>query len=136
MSKKPTSSAHPKLTPRQARFVELYAGNGTEAARAAGYRGSANTLAQTARGLLTKPHIAAAIRARQEQEDRPRIASRLERQAFWTQVMEDEEEEMSARLKASELLGKSEADFTEKLHLSGDVKLELVHPYGSGGRRG
>ena len=43
----------------------------------------------------------------------PVIATRDERQKFWTDVMNSSSEEMRDRLKASELLGKSEADFTE-----------------------
>lgn len=101
----------------------MYAGNGTEAARLAGYKGSDNVLAQTARDLLRNPQISEAIRAREKEEVRPLIATRQERQAFWTAVMNDTDEEMPARLKASELLGKSEGDFIDKVDLGGTVKL-------------
>ena len=45
------------------------------------------------------------------------IASRKERQVFWTQTMLDEKQEMSTRLRASELLGKSFGDFVERKEL-------------------
>jgi phage terminase small subunit len=108
-----------ELTARQRKFVELYEGNGTDAARKAGYKGSDNTLAQTARDLLSNPHISHLINSRQAKVLKKHIATREERQAFWTDVMGDTAEEMSARLKASELLGKSQADFVQKVEHSG-----------------
>lgn len=107
----------------------LYAGNGTQAAREAGYTGSDNTLAQTARDLLTNPQVLEAIRARETTELRPRIASRLERQAFWTEVMYDTGADLPNRLKASELLGKSEADFTLKVESNSAVSIRVINPY-------
>jgi phage terminase small subunit len=99
-----------RFTVKQQRFIDAYAGDAKEAARKAkisyGY----------ARQLLTKSNILEAIQNRQETEVRPKdIADRQERQAFWSKVMRNEKEETKDRLKASELLGKSEADFTENL---------------------
>lgn len=108
-----------KLTSRQRKFIEVYAGNGTKAARLAGYRGTDNALAQAARALLRNPQISKAIRDREQQEVRPYVATRQERQQFWTRVMGDPKEEMAQRLRASELLGKSEADFSDKLQMTG-----------------
>jgi phage terminase small subunit len=106
-----------KLTARQRKFAEVYAGNGTEAARAAGYRGSNKALGVTASKLLAQPIISALIKERETKEVRPLVASRVDRQEFWTRTMNDEGADMFARLKASELLGKSEADFTDKHQL-------------------
>ena len=99
-----------KETAKQQRFIDCYAGDIKEAAEKAeisyGY----------ARNLMTKSDILEAIRNRQETEVRPMtIADRQERQTFWTQTMNDDEQSMSNRLRASELLGKSEADFTDKI---------------------
>jgi len=98
------------FTVKQQRLIDCYAGDIKEAAKKAkisyGY----------ARQLLTKSNILAAIQNRQETEVRPKdIANRQERQAFWTKIMRDRKEETKDQLKASELLGKSEADFTENL---------------------
>jgi phage terminase small subunit len=120
-----------ELTTRQRAFVEAYDGNGTQAARVAGYSGSDNTLSVTASELLRNPRIVEAIRER-EASRRPHspvalvIATRQERQAFWTKVMNDGEAELSARLKASELLGKSEGDFLERLEVGTTQTLEQL----------
>lgn len=123
------------LTPKQQAFVDAYAGNGVEAARLAGYAGDAKVLAVTASRLLADAKVADAIarrshlveKARQEaQVVAGRIATRAERQAFWTQVMCAESQRMSDRLKAAELLGKSEADFVERLQHEGKLTLEQL----------
>ena len=51
------------LTPKQVKFVSEYLrlGNGVEAARAAGYKGNANTLAVVSAENLRKPNIQSAL---------------------------------------------------------------------------
>ena len=73
--------------------------------------------------MLKNVEIAAAIQARENQKIRPFIANREARQRFWTETMLDLEQETRDRLKASELLGKSEGDFLERIELSGKVDL-------------
>lgn len=113
------------LTPKQKKFIEVYAGNGTEAARLAGYAGDDNALGVAAHYNLSNPKIVEAIQAREKAKIRPLIASREKRQEFWTLVMLDSGEDMRNRLKASELLGRSEADFTDKLDMSGEMDRPL-----------
>jgi phage terminase small subunit len=113
-----------KLSTKQLRFVDVYSGNGTEAARQAGYTGSNKVLGITASRLLANPSIADAIKGRESTEIRPKIVSRQERQEFWTQIMLDETMSVRDRLRASELLGKSEADFTDKHELQTRTTLE------------
>lgn len=108
-----------KLTTKQNKFIEIYDGNGTRAARLAGYKGNDNVLGVTANELLRNPKIAQAIKARETKVIKPLIANREQRQEFWTEVMKDQELDMGLRLKASELLGKSEADFLLKHEHSG-----------------
>ena len=98
-----------KLTPKQQKFVDAYAGSVKDAAAIAGYT------YQAARQLVTKSHVKQALCDRQETERKPTIASRQDRQQFWSDVMDDSDESMQHRLKAAELLGKSEADFTDKI---------------------
>lgn len=115
------------FTPKQQKFIELFNGNATEAARLAGYTGSDSVLGKTGFDLLRNPKIHEAIEKRSIRSMKHHIATREERQAFWTQVMLDAAEEMPMRLKASELLGKSFADFTEKIEHSGAISLgELI----------
>lgn len=113
-----------KLTAKQRRFVEAYAGNGTEAARVAGYKGNDETLAQVAAENLRKPYLAEAIKSRESKVVKGLIANREERQKFWTEFMYSKQTKDSDRLKASELLARSEADFTDKLEHSGNIGLE------------
>jgi phage terminase small subunit len=121
------------LTPKQQAFVDAYTGNGTDAARAAGYTGTDGALAVSASKLLKLPKVREAIDARRAKENSGLIASRAERQEFWTKVMKAEESEMRDRLKASELLGRSEADFIENTRLSdanGDPIVFNIHTRG------
>jgi phage terminase small subunit len=112
----PTSA--PTLTERERNFIERYmgdaAGNATKAARLAGY--SAKTARKQGSRLLTKGHIRAAIA--QRTKDDPGVWTREDRQRFWTAVASGASGYQLAalrdRLKASELLGKSQADFVER----------------------
>lgn len=116
------------MNARQVRFAEVYDGNGVAACRLAGYEGGDTSLAVQAGRLLRNVEVAAAIKTRREKEGAPLIATRQQRQSFWAAVMGGMVEqtlpdgsvmklpvEMKDRLKASELLGRSEADFTDKL---------------------
>ena len=100
------------LTRKQMAFVAAFHGNAAEAARAAGY--SAKTAKAIGSELLTKPDIKEAIQERERERTDSMIATREERQSFWTAIMRDEETELKDRLRASELLAKSEADFLER----------------------
>ena len=77
-----------KLTTKQKAFIQSYCGNATEAALKAGY--SKKTARSIGNENLTKPHIIAAIKKREEKRTNNRIATREERQIFWTQTMKDE----------------------------------------------
>ncbi len=110
------------FTTRQQRFIECYNGNATQAAIQAGY--SEKTARSAGQRLLTNVDIQSAIRSREEQRRSELIADRVKRQIFWTAIMRDESESMTARLKASELLAKSEGDFLERIQ----AQVEQVEP--------
>jgi phage terminase small subunit len=124
-------SRHGRLTEKQRAFVEAYMGeaegNATEAARMAGYSGNDNTLSTVGAENLRKPKIRAEIRDRVDSD--PLVASRQERQAFWTAVMRGEEgdADLSDRMQASKLLGKSQADFVERREYEGTMSIEVVY---------
>ena len=110
-------------TAKQQMLIDCYAGDIKEAAAKAeisyGY----------ARQLLTRPNILESIRNRQDTEIRPKtIATRQERQAFWTKIQRDEDESTANRLRASELLGKSEADFIDVVKAENTMRLQLGAP--------
>ncbi len=113
-----------RLTEKQRKFVESYMGgangNATQAARLAGYAGNDNTLASMGDANMRKAAILAAIEERVKQD--PAVADRESRQRFWTAVMGDSVAEMRDRLRASELLGRSQADFVTR------VEAELTVP--------
>ena len=105
------------LSPMQKKFVECYDGNGYASAVKAGYS-EKNARMQACR-LLTKEHVVNAIKKRNEKATVLRILSREERQNFWTRIVLGEEDaDMKERLKASELLGRSQADFTDNLKIN------------------
>jgi phage terminase small subunit len=110
-----------KLTERERKFVLFYCGNATEAAKKAGY--SKKTATEIGYENLRKPHVAAAIKERVEKELSPLIKSRRERQLLWSQLANHPDPYIS--MKASELLGKSEGDFTEKIQHSGGVSVDM-----------
>ena len=110
-----------KLTIKQKKFKEVYSGNATKAAIKAGY--SKKTARSQGQRLLTNVDILKAIQTRETKEINTLIADRQERQQFWTEVIRKTMKragiKMDHRLKASELLGKSEADFTENVKHTG-----------------
>jgi len=135
--KNPTTKKKNKkgLTTKQQRFVDFYDGNATDAARKAGYKGNANQLHAIGAQNLQKLTIKEAIDAREKKRNKKNIADREERQGFWTDVMNmnDNTVQMRDRLKASELLGKSQADFTEKVKVDSELTLNIIKRYALAG---
>jgi len=113
-----------KLTTKQQRFVDFYDGNATEACRKAGYKGSENTLKSVASKNMTKHDIISAIESRERLSKEKAIMDRESRQELWTMIALDKEERTDTRLRASELLGKSEGDFIDRHELSGNIAIE------------
>ena len=95
---------------------------------------------------LTKPDIQRALKTREDRRRKGHIADREERQAFWTKILRGEEKQpaivgtdaegnsivtdippkMTDRLKTSELLGRSEADFTDKVAVSEEERISKI----------
>jgi hypothetical protein len=103
------------FTPLQRLFVEYYVGSYTKACEAMQKDGIDISLAE-AKYISGLPSVKIALKTRDSIIET--VASKKNRQAFWTKVMKDEAEDMRNRLKASELLGKSEKDFVEKVEHS------------------
>ena len=73
-------------------------------------------------GLYDNVRVVRAIKAFQKPKEAISIANRTERQEFWTKMMTKEEANNADKLRASELLGKSECDFIEKtVNLNADI---------------
>ena len=111
-----------ELTGKQAAFKDEYARNGqnqTQAAKTAKYQGNDNTLAQIGHKLVKNGKVKVEIDKEIAKVKAESIANREERQQFWTETMNNAPQ-MADRLRASELLGKSEADFTDNIKQTGD----------------
>lgn len=127
------------LTEHQRKFCEAYSANGgnaLDAARQAGYKNP------QVRGylLIANKRVKAALEELRKETTSAAIATREERQSFWTAVMRGTHKEkvivegveheippkMTDRLKASELLGKSQADFLDRTELTGAVELKEI----------
>ena len=105
------------LTLFQQRYVDAFAGNHLAACRKAGYKNPE----ASAKKNSQMDYLQAAIQAREaaNPQNQKAIASKQDRQKFWTDFMNDEQQAPSTRLKASELLGRSEADFLDRVQQTG-----------------
>ena len=98
--------------------------NATQAALRAGYSpNSPSSAAVTASRLLRNPNVRAEIAKANAKAARANIADVAELQEFWTGYTRNDSKDDNVRLKASDLLGKSQAAFVEK-HVH-DVNLTL-----------
>lgn len=103
-----------KLTIKQQRFADEYiiSGNATEAAKKAGY--SKKTARAMGAENLTKPSIKKYIEECIAEIQGPKIATMVEIREFWTSILRDGEERTSDRLKASELMARTEGAFLDR----------------------
>jgi hypothetical protein len=135
-----------KLNNKMKLFIEAYDGNTIEAMRIAGYEGTDNQLESRGSDLLQLPAIQDAIRERSKYiaSTIRTIAAREERQAVWTSIMRNEDPHykpqynkdgqiipednipIATRLKAAELLGKSEGDFIDRVDIRAQVSITDV----------
>lgn len=132
------------LTPKHRLFIEAYAGDEIKAMRLAGFNGTDSYLRQQAEKLLKEPLILEAIHHRDFFMDKSKKLKmdREDLQGFWTDIIKNNDpylvEEfdpvtnvpkpkenlpIQARLKASEMLGKSDGMFVDKIDVSGNVTI-------------
>ena len=104
-----------RFTEKQQRFILAYDGNATEAARKAGYDGNDVTLGAVGYENLKNPQIKAAIDERMDEIKRKIIGSKLDRQKWLKSITDDESLKLADRLKAAEMLHKTEGDFLQKI---------------------
>jgi len=100
-----------KITIKQQRFIDSFDGDIKKASEIAGFSYNYGRQLMT---MKKHKHIQEAIRKRELTKSNVLIANREERQIFWTQAMRGKEDGID-RLKASELLGRSEGDFLERV---------------------
>jgi phage terminase small subunit len=118
-----------KYEERQQQVVLNYKANGGNMKQAmidAGY--SENYADRNSKYLLGI--IGEAIKEQQKEIKTEKIKSVQEIQEWWSEVMENTEEDMKDRIKCSELLARSSGAFVEKVQLSGEEGLKVVVDYG------
>lgn len=135
-----------KLTNKHRLFVETYEGDVLTAMRIAGFEGTDKKLTTEGNALLQDALIIQAIQERSKYlaSTMKAIATRTERQAWWTSIMRNEDPNakpeindkgvtqpvgnipLPVRIKASELLGKSETDFIERMDVNHQLSISDV----------
>ncbi len=113
-----------KLTSKQKKFIEVYIGNGVQAAKDSGYKGSDKSLGVIASRLLANVSISEAIKKRENKTLDKVAMDRIARQIFWSEMANDTSKPDMVRLRASELLGKAGGDFIQKIDLKVTKTLE------------
>lgn len=114
-----------KLSDKQKQFCIEYLKdfNGTQAAIRAGY--SKNSANEQASMHLAKLNIKEYIKELADELLQDDIQDIFENRRFWKSMRDDEETGEMARLKASELIGKHRAMFTEKIDHSGGINIKV-----------
>lgn len=132
-----------KINAKTRDFVKYYRGDVIDALKAAGYSGSDSYLKSLGRSLLKQPEVISMIQehAKYVQSKFRNIAQKEEIQSFLTNTMRNEDTEwkkeidalgmvkeqtnisMPNRLKAAELLGKTQAIFIDRLDVEGKITL-------------
>ena len=116
------------LTPKQIKFSELVADgmDELEAAVQAGYlpKFKHQTLAKLKCNERINERID--LLKNETAEELTKIASRDEREVFWTKMMMDPKNSGSIRLEASKLLGKAQGDFIDLKQIDTNIKTKPV----------
>ena len=104
------------MTEKQKRFIDYYmmTGNASESSRLAGYKGNNLDVIGAKNFEKLKSHIIPRI----EELDLSRTAELQEILIFWSDIIRDNTLKTSDRLRASELLAKSQGAFIEKVEVN------------------
>lgn len=113
------------LTPLEKTFVEVFDGHDVaESLREAGFRGSDEDLHLEALRLLKKPAVRYALRLK---DTNPLIADKEMLQEYWTDIaLHNPYVRTQDKLKASELLAKSQGALTDVVEHKGDTLSDLI----------
>ena len=115
-----------KLTAKQQAWIDYYkqGHTATEAARLAGYKAkSGHSFESIGHENLRK--LEELIKDRDSVLEAPRIADMAEINAFWTEVLRDEEADIKDRLRASELRAKAAGGFMSNVTLTGSIPVVI-----------
>ena len=116
------------LTQNQKRFADEYvmSGNGAEAYKTA-YKNvkKDSTARANASRLLTNANVIRYIQERNKQLDKEKVADMQEVHEFWANVLRDEENSTSDRIRVSELIGKTNGAFLDRVEQTGDMGITV-----------
>jgi len=110
------------LNYQQARFCHVYQGNGTLAARNAGYKGNDKTLAVQASRLLKDERVKAALASRATTTDPGKPLTPDQILSTWTTMAQDSTVPASIRIKALENCARSLGMFIDKVAIKGQFE--------------
>ena len=115
-----------KLTAKQQAWIDYYkqGHTATEAARLAGYKAKSDNSFQSI-GAENLRKLAEYVQDRESVLEVPRIADMAEINAFWTEVLRDDEADIKDRLKASELRAKAAGGFVSNVTLTGSIPVVI-----------
>ncbi len=115
-----------KLTAKQQAWIDYYkqGHTATEAARLAGYKAKSDNSFQSI-GAENLRKLAEYVQDRESVLEVPRIADMAEINAFWTEVLRDDEADIKDRLKASELRAKAAGGFMSNVTLTGSIPVVI-----------
>jgi phage terminase small subunit len=118
-----------ELTQKQKAFADEYikTGNATQSYKTI-YKCSDKISNASGPRLLVNVSIKKYIDEVNQKLDNGKIADMKEVKEFWTQVMRSKEVEPKDRIKASELIGKTNGAFIDKIELSGAVEIKVRPP--------
>jgi phage terminase small subunit len=106
------------LTIKQRAFVHAYCGeaqgNGTRAAKLAGYAGDVNTLKNIANKLINHELVVKAIRSFADKVDDSAVVSVIEAKRILSEIARDTDQETKDRIAAIDKLLKSGGAYIEK----------------------
>jgi len=111
------------LTPNQKKFADEYikTGNAKQSYINAGYKARGNRAEASASRLLRNVKVRDYIRQRNKEIDRDTIADMQEVKEFWTNMLRNRAADPKDRLKASELIAKTNGAFLDRVEHSGSI---------------
>lgn len=114
-----------KLNERQRRFVDEYiiTGVAETAALNAGY--SEKYARASSHKLLAHVGIRELLKERNKSIDASKVASMQEVREFWSTVLRDEESDLKDRIKVSELIGKANGEFLDRVENTGAMEIKV-----------
>jgi phage terminase small subunit len=116
------------ITAKQKMFADEYikTGNAKQSYINAGYSARGNAAEANASRLLRNDKVLAYIKRRNQEIDKDTIADMTEVKEFWTNLLRDKETDTKDRLKASELIAKTNGAFLDRIENSGIIKIDIA----------